>query len=130
MIGREVLSEIAAQTSDRDLSGLLLHSNTVGGGLRSCRGEETASSALKWWRNGGNPYGKFIMDGHSLNEKEEEGCSNKRKNNSMVWDRFVKVENVDVSMRKSGRAKCKYCPLFVKMKNVMRFVPHRVAPKM
>ncbi|KAL6222990.1 hypothetical protein ACLB2K_006380 [Fragaria x ananassa] len=31
MIGREVLSEIAAQTSDRDLSGLLLHSNTVGG---------------------------------------------------------------------------------------------------
>ncbi|KAL6144426.1 hypothetical protein ACLB2K_055119 [Fragaria x ananassa] len=31
MTGREVLSEIAAQTSDRDLSGLLLlHSNTVG----------------------------------------------------------------------------------------------------
>ncbi|KAL6193550.1 hypothetical protein ACLB2K_034634 [Fragaria x ananassa] len=29
MIGREVLSEIAAQTSDRDLSGLLLHSNTT-----------------------------------------------------------------------------------------------------
>ncbi|KAL6209735.1 hypothetical protein ACLB2K_020675 [Fragaria x ananassa] len=30
VIGREVLSEIAAQTSYRDLSSLLLHSNTVG----------------------------------------------------------------------------------------------------
>ncbi|KAL6145337.1 hypothetical protein ACLB2K_056025 [Fragaria x ananassa] len=58
MIGREVLSEIAAQTSDRDLSGLLLHSNTVGGGLGSHRGEETALTALEWWKNGGNLYGK------------------------------------------------------------------------
>ncbi|KAL6192415.1 hypothetical protein ACLB2K_033505 [Fragaria x ananassa] len=47
-------------TSDRDLSGLLLHSNTVGGGLRSSRGEKTVSPTLEWWRNGGNPYGKLI----------------------------------------------------------------------
>ncbi|KAL6218496.1 hypothetical protein ACLB2K_011706 [Fragaria x ananassa] len=45
-------------TSDRDLSGLLLHYNTVGGGLRSSRGEETALPALEWWRNDGNPYGR------------------------------------------------------------------------
>ncbi|KAL6177765.1 hypothetical protein ACLB2K_049287 [Fragaria x ananassa] len=48
MIGREALSEIAAQISDRDLSGLLLHSNTVGRGLRSRRGEETALPVLEW----------------------------------------------------------------------------------
>ncbi|KAL6180567.1 hypothetical protein ACLB2K_047228 [Fragaria x ananassa] len=48
------------RTSYRDLSGLLLHSNTVGGGLGSRRGEETASSALEWWRNGRNPYGKPV----------------------------------------------------------------------
>ncbi|KAL6218042.1 hypothetical protein ACLB2K_011259 [Fragaria x ananassa] len=47
MIGREVLSEIAAQTSDRDLSGLILHSNTVAGGLGSRRGEETTSPELE-----------------------------------------------------------------------------------
>ncbi|KAL6146121.1 hypothetical protein ACLB2K_056804 [Fragaria x ananassa] len=60
MIGREVLSEIAAQTSDRDLSGLFLHSNTVGGGLGSRRKEETASPELEWWRNSGNPDGKPV----------------------------------------------------------------------
>ncbi|KAL6144573.1 hypothetical protein ACLB2K_055265 [Fragaria x ananassa] len=43
-------------------------------------------------------------------EEEEEGCSNKRKNISMVWDHFVKMKNVDGSMRKPGRAKCKYYP--------------------
>ncbi|KAL6219553.1 hypothetical protein ACLB2K_007312 [Fragaria x ananassa] len=44
-------------------------------------------------------------------EEEEEGdCSNKRKNSSMVWDHFIKMKNVDGSMRKPGRAKCKYCP--------------------
>ncbi|KAL6206812.1 hypothetical protein ACLB2K_024058 [Fragaria x ananassa] len=57
MIGREVLSEIAAQTSDRDLSGLLLRFNTVGGGLGSRWGEKTALPALEWWRNGGNLHG-------------------------------------------------------------------------
>ncbi|KAL6218675.1 hypothetical protein ACLB2K_011885 [Fragaria x ananassa] len=60
MIGREVLSEVAAWTSDRNLSGLLLHSNIVGGGLRSRREEETASPALEWWRNDGNPDGKPV----------------------------------------------------------------------
>ncbi|KAL6219496.1 hypothetical protein ACLB2K_007255 [Fragaria x ananassa] len=60
MIGREVQSEIAALTSDRYLSGLLLHSNTVGGGLGSRRVEEMASPALEWWRNGGNPDGKPV----------------------------------------------------------------------
>ncbi|KAL6199673.1 hypothetical protein ACLB2K_029456 [Fragaria x ananassa] len=47
-------------TSDHNLSGFLLHSNTVGGGLGSRRGEETASPALEWWRNGGNLYRKSI----------------------------------------------------------------------
>ncbi|KAL6227304.1 hypothetical protein ACLB2K_001263 [Fragaria x ananassa] len=62
MISCEVLSEIAAQTSDRDLSGLLLHSNIVGGGLRSCRREKTALPSLEWWRNDENPYGKPVPD--------------------------------------------------------------------
>ncbi|KAL6129244.1 hypothetical protein ACLB2K_072597 [Fragaria x ananassa] len=28
----------------------------------------------------------------------------------MVWDHFVKMKNVDGSLRKPGRAKCKYYP--------------------
>ncbi|KAL6185527.1 hypothetical protein ACLB2K_041660 [Fragaria x ananassa] len=33
-------------------------------------------------------------------EEEEECCSNKRKNSSMVWEHFVKMKNVDGSMRR------------------------------
>ncbi|KAL6199843.1 hypothetical protein ACLB2K_029625 [Fragaria x ananassa] len=52
----------------------------------------------------------LIPEEEEEEEEEEEGCSNKWKNNSMVWDHFVKMKNVDGSMRKPGRAMCKYCP--------------------
>ncbi|KAL6178349.1 hypothetical protein ACLB2K_049867 [Fragaria x ananassa] len=48
MISREVLGEIAAQTSDRDHCSLLLHSNTVRGSLGSRRGEQTTLPELEW----------------------------------------------------------------------------------
>ncbi|KAL6206507.1 hypothetical protein ACLB2K_023755 [Fragaria x ananassa] len=65
---RFTMSEIAAQTFDCDLSSLLLHSNTVGGGLRSRRREETASPALEWWRNGENPDRKPVWTSVSEND--------------------------------------------------------------
>ncbi|KAL6208526.1 hypothetical protein ACLB2K_019475 [Fragaria x ananassa] len=56
------------------------------------------------------PFPPLLLIPKEEEEEEEENCSNKRKNSSMVWDHFIKMKNVDGSMRKSGRAKCKYCP--------------------